>query len=578
MKSTWMKKLFLIIMAMAAFSCGDTINDIYDDLDARVPICVDSGIAVSGDGRGWAHAFRTIQEAVDAAGEGDDIWVKAGTCDPVTVIKSVSIYGGFDGTEERLSQRDPTVNITAIAVTSDGVTGMTVGDPAEKVLLDGVSFTNDGSYSSSGGVNVTGPSGSVIEITVKNCTFSNMTQNPGGAVSLENAFGHIQDCNFNSNSSSNGGAVYIYDSGLYITGSYFSGNTSPGNGGALCLEGSGTVVVEGSTFTGNSAAYGGAVRAECSYLTLRGGSIFHGNSASNGGALSFKSIEECSIAGCDFISNTSTIFGGVLHLTDTVLAIEGSLFSSNSAGSSGGSLYMFRTAADTIVSASRTIFSGNTTLDSDSGGGGAVNCVSGELNIRRCLFDNNSTARIGGGLFIGSNIEATVTDSVFSNNRATGAGWGGAIMLWAGAGHNLINLSFYGNLAVQGGAVYTNTASHLIINSVFYGNSASSYGNNILMDDSDTLVPVRCFFDNGLYVNGGGAIDSSGSIVNTTDVPFVSVDSGSPYYLYPAEIIRDEGTSDAGNLPSGFVIPSTDMAGNSRIRGSGIDIGAYEWQ
>ncbi len=78
---------------------------------------VDDDAAPGGGGTGWSDAFDTIEAAIDAASEGDQIWVMAGTYHPPVassvnrwvfykVEKSLAIYGGFDGTEETEVDRD----------------------------------------------------------------------------------------------------------------------------------------------------------------------------------------------------------------------------------------------------------------------------------------------------------------------------------------------------------------------------------------------------------------------------------------------------------------------------------------
>ena len=49
-------------------------------------------------GTDWGTAFNNIQDAVDSASAGDDIWVKSGTyllSNQININKDVSIYGGF---------------------------------------------------------------------------------------------------------------------------------------------------------------------------------------------------------------------------------------------------------------------------------------------------------------------------------------------------------------------------------------------------------------------------------------------------------------------------------------------------
>jgi hypothetical protein len=50
--------------------------------------------------------------------------------------------------------------------------------------------------------------------------------------------------------------------------------------------------------------------------------------------------------------------------------------------------------------------------------------------------------------------------------------------------------------------------------------------------------------------------------------------------LFPYQLRSDSPCIDAGtlNIPEGIILPETDLAGNPRIRGASIDMGAYEYQ
>jgi len=78
----------------------------------------------SGDGTTWPTAFKTMQEAIDAASEGDDIWVKKDTyllSSQITVNKAIGIYGGFDGNETKREERDwvvPQLMDRALSITA----------------------------------------------------------------------------------------------------------------------------------------------------------------------------------------------------------------------------------------------------------------------------------------------------------------------------------------------------------------------------------------------------------------------------------------------------------------------------
>lgn len=76
-----------------------------------------------GDGTSWSTAFRSLQEALAAASNTDEIWVARGTYhpDPSDATKSfalkedVAIYGGFLGSEADRGQRDFGKNVTILS-------------------------------------------------------------------------------------------------------------------------------------------------------------------------------------------------------------------------------------------------------------------------------------------------------------------------------------------------------------------------------------------------------------------------------------------------------------------------------
>ena len=80
----------------------------------RSPIYVDAD-ASSGlnDGSSWTNAYTDLQTALTAVVHGDTIWVAEGSYQPGTtaghrfeLVDGVALYGGFNATESRLSERD----------------------------------------------------------------------------------------------------------------------------------------------------------------------------------------------------------------------------------------------------------------------------------------------------------------------------------------------------------------------------------------------------------------------------------------------------------------------------------------
>src|SRR6266496_2799334 len=59
------------------------------------------------DGLTWTTAFHTVQAGIDAADDGDEIWVAAATYSENIILKSgVALYGGFAGSESDRLERD----------------------------------------------------------------------------------------------------------------------------------------------------------------------------------------------------------------------------------------------------------------------------------------------------------------------------------------------------------------------------------------------------------------------------------------------------------------------------------------
>ncbi len=70
----------------------------------------------SNNGLSWATAVRDLGMGLTLAAAGDQVWVAAGTYveGQITLKNDVALYGGFNGTETDLSQRDWATNVTVL--------------------------------------------------------------------------------------------------------------------------------------------------------------------------------------------------------------------------------------------------------------------------------------------------------------------------------------------------------------------------------------------------------------------------------------------------------------------------------
>lgn len=330
-----------------------TLADGFEVFGAPLPVYYVDGTGGNdaNNGLSWSNAKQTIQAAIDeaaTAGAGE-VWVKAGTYYPTsgtdrtvsfTVKANVALYGGFNGTESNLTERNVATNTTLLS--GDIGTPGDASDNSYHVLvtesearIDGFSITGgqadgDRIYRMGGGVyladnqayienntfygnyaeegaaayvfNINGDgSGTTHNIAITNCSFENNTANIGGALVLRvGASSTIENCSFQNNTAEwRGGAIFI-DYGAYDTNPIsilnctFNGNSTNGNGGAIYSDDMASQLqgtywnVTNCTFTSNTAAY-------------RGGAIANYNSNN------FPTI-----SGNEFTSNTATLGGNAI--------------------------------------------------------------------------------------------------------------------------------------------------------------------------------------------------------------------------------------------------------------------------
>jgi parallel beta-helix repeat protein len=266
------------------------------------------------DGKSWANAFRTLQQALATAGvSGDQIWVAAGTYYPdegngatdndrtssFNLKNNVAIYGGFAGTETMLSQRNWATNVTVLS-----------GDLQQN---DGANFANNGdnAYHVVQGNGVNG-SAVLDGFTIQGAN-ANITGNDvgGGMLNSNGATPAISNCIFIANTATDGGGMSIFDSSPALTNCLFSGNVCSFNGGGISSHNSSPKVTN-CTFSRN-------------FVSNRGGGMYNFQNSSP------------VLTNCTFLGNTSSgSGGGIENLLGSSSMLTNCSFSGNSAASGGG--------------------------------------------------------------------------------------------------------------------------------------------------------------------------------------------------------------------------------------------------
>lgn len=329
--------------------------------------CMGAIINVPGD-------YPTIQGAVDAAVDGDEVRVAPGTY-------SSGVNNVVDMLGKAISLRStngPAVTFIDGENTRSGRRGIICqGGETEQTIIEGFSITNcfaswydwDGDkevdyweFFGGGMWNRNGSSPTVI-----NCRFTyNYAEYGGGICNFDEAYSANEptliDCYFEGNTAGAGvgGGIYNNSSSPPMTGCSFIDNSADYGGGVLNAYDSNPLMTD-CTFTGNSAtADAGGVYNDSSMPTLVNCS-FTGNTAGDDGGAVFNADPSSSqnipvFQDCTFTGNTAIDEGGAMHNFSVSPVISNATFRSNGAGAGGG-IYSWNSSSPRL---SFSEFCGNT--------------------------------------------------------------------------------------------------------------------------------------------------------------------------------------------------------------------------
>ncbi|MBQ11630.1 MAG: hypothetical protein CMJ45_08790 [Planctomyces sp.] len=326
---------------------NQTVTTAIESLEQRTllsanPIFVDADATGNDDGSAWTDAYTDLQDALAVAVAGDEIWVAEGDYLPgsnrhssFVLQTDVQVFGGFDGSETQLDQRDWSQHITILNgdVNGDDIVN-TIGGEVDGLITsisnnqenvhhvvagaDGAVL--DGFYVQGGNANgICGPGLTPIYVCYAQ-PFSINYGRGGGMLNL-NRSPELNDVVFRWNSALHGGGMYngnsssvemtdvVFDRNLAMYGGagirndnatididngifYKNNATAQGAiGGAMLNSGTASVDVMSSSFYGNWAEGGGAIAARGADLSIHN-SLLYGN-----GARSYSGTGELFIVG-----------------------------------------------------------------------------------------------------------------------------------------------------------------------------------------------------------------------------------------------------------------------------------------
>jgi hypothetical protein len=493
----------------------------------------------TGNGTSWDDPNGVLQWAIENANYNDQVWVAEGTYYPdsngltdpreasFAMKNGVAIYGGFNGTETALAQRDVQNNKTIFS--GDLLRNDNPATPVENLLndpnradncyhviynpdslaldpntmLNGLTITAGNADAASGGGMYNG--GMMYnfssKLTVIGCTFSgNSAKFSGGGMSNDSSNPTVTDCTFTGNSANRGGGMYCYDSRTTITNCTFNDNLAVaggmgGKGGGIFADLSSPKVTN-CTFTANSAEFGAGIY-NSSISTKVVGCTFTGNSTTlKGGGI--YTIIDTTVINCAFNGNSAGNGGG-MYCYNNNSTISNCTFANNSAVEGGGGMYNW----NTNPTVTNCTFIGNSAND----GGGMYNndnnMTGRSPTVSNCIFTGNSATLSGGGMYNRDyRAGATVTGCTFTDNSAT--------LLWGGGMYNISS----GNYPTMS-------------NCILWDNTASSGGNEIYNFSSIPVINYCDIAGSGgsgagwnfaLGSDGGGNIDADPMLVDADGI------------------------------------------------------------
>ncbi|MEM9777130.1 MAG: choice-of-anchor Q domain-containing protein, partial [Chloroflexota bacterium] len=302
---------------------------------------------------------------------------------------------------------------------------------------------------------------------------------------------------------------------------------------------------------------------------LDGFTITAGNDAFSGGTASGLALNSSSptVQNIHFIGNKGLLGGGLSMSNSSSPQIADIIIENNLANSRGGGIYIDN-SSPTIQNVS---IIGNESLSQ----GGGIYSVGSVITLTNIAVQGNSTTIDGGGIFLATGDNSVLDNILISGNIASNnsGSEGGGLHIFD-SDITISNLTIVGNFASLGGGIANNFGTLNLNNSIVWGNddngsnpeTASSYENfnastNIQFS---TVESINTFQNSG---NNSGSDPLFASTINASDAPTTTGDfqlqSGSP-------------AIDAGSSALYTSASNTDLAGNTRINGSAIDMGVYE--
>lgn len=172
--------------------------------------------------------------------------------------------------------------------------------------------------------------------------------------------------------------------------------------------------------------------------------------------------------------------------------------------------------------------------------GGALEFRSSVASVSQCVFQSNMAVQ-GGAIYTDANTTASISGCTFTQNQ-TSSDAGGAVYLGGGA-CSVLGSSFSANIAATGGGALFNTGSAYVSGCVFDSNTSTSAGGGAIYNQgssgSQLTILVSTLKNNHAAGGSGGGIFDVSPKVEASQCQFVnniSSATGGALYSYSFDL------------------------------------------
>ena len=441
---------------------------------------VKSNATGANNGSSWLDAYTSLSDALTAAATGQ-VWVAAGTYKPAAVPANssfklnagVALYGGFNGTENTLSARNPVTNVTILSgdQTGDDIVGNYASNRTDNALhvVEVVATANPNDRAIVDGFTISGGQ------TLVGAASPDLSRRGGGILTTSKLT--VQNCRLTDNYADTGGALAALDAaagGLDVYNCAFDRN--------------GTALLGAGIYMRNLS--GGSTIRRC---------VFSENKAIRGSLYVIASANMV-VDSCQFLNNDAgpNPCAG-MYTWQTTFSLTNSTFIGNRANDYAG---MYNDGREGVFpfTIDNCLFDDNVAIDPVNTGnqatGGAIFNATTTSTIKNSIFRNNA-AHLGGAIYISAYVGGNknyIENCLFEDNRvAPGANTG----------------------AARGGSVYGLKARYEVLNSTFKRGNAANTGAHLHHQDSALFLYKGCRFEGGSATFGGSSTNYNPGTLGT---------------------------------------------------------------